>query len=291
MMKIIVTGSGQLAQELQQTSPQDCQLHVLPRMQMDISNASQVEQVLQEINPDIVINTAAYTAVDNAEQNSQSAYATNVTGPQNLATTCKVLGAYLIQLSTDFVFDGHAHRPYKTDDEKNPLSVYGKTKAQAEEAVSTIMQENWAIIRTAWVYSSHGHNFVKTMLRLMAEKPHVSIVVDQIGTPTWARGLAQACWAVAKAKLPGVYHWTDAGVASWYDFAVAVQRQVIARGIPHKIIRVHPITSEEYPTPATRPAYSVLDKSKIIRALPSLQYVHWQDQLEAMLNDFLQGES
>ncbi len=282
MKKVIVTGSGQLAWELNRTCPKDVELISLTRAQLDISNASQIEAAFEKYQPDALINAAAYTAVDKAEADGETAKSVNTHGAQFLAEQCEKHGCYLLHISTDFVFDGSANRPYAEDDKKNPIGVYGQTKSDGEDEIARVLSDGWAVIRTAWVYSSHGNNFVKTMLRLMAEKPALSVVGDQIGTPTWAKGLALACWSAVSVKAQGTYHWTDAGVASWYDFAVAIQRIAFAQGVLEEKIPVASIPTEAYPTPAKRPAYSVLDKRKILDALP-VEPRHWQDQLETML--------
>ncbi len=282
--KVLVTGAGQLAWELARTCPADVELVALPRAVLDISDEVQVASCIEKHQPNAVINAAAYTAVDKAEQERDAASAVNENGPKYLARYCQQVGAYFLHVSTDFVFDGSASQPYSPESSKSPLGVYGETKSAGEDAIQKQMNKRWAIIRTAWVYSSYGNNFVKTMLRLMAEKPALGVVGDQVGTPTWAKGLAEACWATLDQKLEGVYHWTDAGVASWYDFAVAIQRAGISLGLLDVGIPINSITTEDYPTPAKRPAYSVLDKKKILDALP-IKAVHWQDQLQLMMTE------
>ena len=285
-MKVIVTGSnGQLAWELKKTCPHSVELVSLSRTDLDISNSEQVDAVIQQHQPSVVINAAAYTAVDKAETDQEGAQQVNEKGAENLAAACEKYGVYLLHISTDFVFDGCASLPYQPDSDTNPLGVYGATKLAGEAAVKKTMRGNWAIIRTAWVYSAHGGNFVKSMLRLMSEKPALGIVADQIGTPTWAEGLARVCWSMIEEKVEGLYHWTDAGVASWYDFAVAIQKAALSKGILAQAIPVNPIKSHEFPTPAKRPSYSVLDKSAIIEKLPNVEMKHWQDQLDVMLDE------
>lgn len=283
-MKVIITGAGQLAWELYRTAPAGIDFVKLSREELDITSAEQIEAQFDRHKPTAVINAAAYTAVDKAEQEKDTAFAVNAKAVDLLARQCQQRGAYLLHISTDFVFDGQANRPYTCSSEKHPLGVYGASKSEGEDAIAEQMQDNWAIIRTAWVYSSHGKNFVKTMLRLMAEKPQLGVVGDQVGTPTWAKGLAQVCWGALEHKLQGVYHWTDAGVASWYDFAVAIQRGGLERGLLKQSIPIKDIPSSAYPTPAERPTYSVLDKSRLIEAL-NLTPRHWQDQLNRMLGE------
>ncbi|MFT5083739.1 MAG: dTDP-4-dehydrorhamnose reductase [Lentisphaeria bacterium] len=287
-MKVLVTGAGgQLAWELERSQPLQHQVKCLSRSQLDICDDKQLESFFSEFKPDAVINAAAYTAVDRAEQEQEKAHSVNAAAVGRLAELCSKHGAYLLHISTDFVFDGSGSRPYTADEDLAPLGVYGQTKADGEKAIAEVMNADWAIVRTAWVYSSHGANFVKTMLRLMAEKPALSVVGDQVGTPTWARGLAQTCWSMLETRPQGFFHWTDAGVASWYDFAVAIQSLALQKGLLKHVIPIKPIASEDYPTPAKRPAYSVLDKAKILNELPNLSSHHWQFQLGLMMDELV----
>lgn len=234
-MKVLITGKGgQLAWELENTQPSQIQVVSLSREELDLTDVNQVNQVMLDIRPDVVINAAAYTAVDKAESDSTAAYAVNENGAEYLAIMCKELGARMVHISTDFVFDGSQTTPYQTNAKTNPISVYGASKLAGDAKVAAIMGSQACIIRTAWVYSAHGNNFVKTMLRLMQEREQLGIVYDQVGSPTWAKGLASMIWALlAQTRLEQsstaptsdtcpIYHWTDAGVASWYDFAVAI---------------------------------------------------------------------
>ena len=294
-MKVLLTGkNGQLGSELQKTCPANIELVCFGSNELNISNAEQVNELLITHSPDIVINAAAYTAVDKAESDSKQAYAVNQQGAANLANTCKHINAKLIHISTDFVFDGTNTMPYVATDATNPLGVYGASKLAGEQAVSDILGAQATIVRTAWVYSVFGNNFVKTMLRLMAEKDQLSIVGDQVGTPTWAAGLANMLWAlVAKASseqalneknTTTILNWTDAGVASWYDFAVAIQELAIEQGILSKAIPISAIPAASYPTPAKRPAFSVLNKVEA-EAQSGVNTVHWRAQLKAMLTE------
>ena len=294
-MKILVTGkNGQLGSELQKTCPSNVELICFGSKELDISNAEQVNELLITHSPDIVINAAAYTAVDKAETDSDQAYAVNKLGAANLANTCKHINARLIHISTDFVFDGTSTMPYTASDATNPLGVYGASKLAGEQAINEILGSQATIVRTAWVYSVFGNNFVKTMLRLMAEKEQLGIVGDQVGTPTWAAGLANMLWAlVAKASSEQVLNtentatilnWTDAGVASWYDFAVAIQELAIEQGLLTKSIPISAIPAASYPTPAKRPAFSVLNKAQA-EEISGVKTVHWRTQLKAMLTE------
>lgn len=298
-MKVLVTGkNGQLGSELQKTCPSNIELICFGSKDLDISNVEQVNELLISHSPDIVINAAAYTAVDKAETDVEQAYAVNKQGAANLASACKHINAKLLHISTDFVFDGTSTMPYTASDATNPLGVYGASKLAGEQAINDTLGSQATIVRTAWVYSVFGNNFVKTMLRLMSEKEQLGIVGDQVGTPTWAAGLANMLWAlVAKTddKAPSELHstsansslilnWTDAGVASWYDFAVAIQELAVDQGLLSKAIPISAIPAASYPTPAKRPAFSVLNKAQA-EELSGVKTVHWRAQLKAMLTE------
>lgn len=284
MHVVIIGKNGQLAWELQQTVPEGVQATALSRRELDITDAAAVKQSLAALRPNVVINCAAYTAVDKAESEVEQAYRVNELGVKNLAEACKELGSRILQVSTDFVFDGGQTTPYHSDSATQPINVYGASKLAGERALLELLPQS-VIVRTAWVYSENGNNFVKTMLRLMAEKPTLGVVYDQVGTPTWARGLAQWLWIVAqKPEVSGTYNWTDAGVASWYDFAVAIQEIAVAKGLLNCEIPVLPIPASQYPTPAKRPGFSVLDKSSA-EQVSGLSTVHWRKQLAKMLDD------
>ena len=284
-MKVLITGKGgQLAWELENSAGVDHQLVMLSRKELDISDANAFEDIIALHQPDVVINAAAYTAVDKAETEQDKAFAVNDTGAKNLANVCKEQNIRLLHVSTDFVFDGTKNTPYQTDDATNPLGIYGASKLAGDLGVMQILPSS-VIVRTAWVYSQHGNNFVKTMLRLMAEKPQLGIVYDQVGTPTWAAGLAKWLWAVAeKPEVAGIFHWTDAGVASWYDFAVAIQELAIEKGLLTNSIPISAIPASQYPTPAKRPSFSVIDKTSAETAA-DLKTVHWRQQLSSMMDE------
>lgn len=283
--RILITGAaGQLGRELQRSAPPGLELVAVNRDSLDITNAEQVRALFATTFPDLVINAAAYTAVDKAESEPGEAMAVNCDAAANLAKACASSGARLLHVSTDFVFDGTASSPYAPDAKTSPLGEYGRSKLAGEAAVTAALPAA-LVMRTAWVYSAFGSNFVKTMLRLMAERQELSVVADQVGTPTWARGLAQALWqAVALPELEGIYHWTDAGVCSWYDFAVAIAEEGVELGLLQAMPAIHPIPGSAYPTPAQRPAYSVLDKDSTWQALDT-QGTHWRVQLRAMLQE------
>ena len=294
-MKVLVTGrGGQLAWELEQTKSDNIELISLSVEQLDITNQQQVNDTIIKYNPDLVINAAAYTAVDKAESEKKVVYAVNDLGSEYIALACKKIEAKLIHVSTDFVFDGSKTTPYQTNDKVNPINVYGASKLAGDIKVNDILGSDAAIIRTAWVYSTNGNNFVKTMLRLMAEKDQLGIVYDQVGTPTWAKGLAKMILALAQQTYFSdsrqltadslVLHWTDAGVCSWYDFAVAIQELAIEKGMLDKAIPVSPIPASNYPTPAERPSFSVIDKTSAEQA-SGVTTIHWRKQLSAMMDE------
>jgi len=281
-VKALVTGAGgQLGRALQATAPAGVDLTALDRAALDIGDAPAVAARVHAIAPDLVINAAAYTAVDKAESDGAAARRINAEAPGHLATAAAAIGARFIHVSTDFVFDGTSGAPYRPDHPTAPLGVYGATKLAGEQAVQAA-HPTALIVRTAWVYGDTGHNFVRTMLRLMAERDEVRVVADQIGTPTYATGLARALWALDAAGAAGIHHWTDSGAASWYDFAVAIQEEALGLGLLARAVPVVPIATSAYPTPARRPSYSVLDKSAAV-ALVGGPAPHWRVHLREML--------
>ena len=284
-MKILITGTnGQLGQELHQhLSEKSYSITGLSREKLDLANPDNIRQVLQEIKPDLIINSGAYTAVDKAESEEEMAFAINGKAPGILAEEVKKIGGRLIHVSTDYVFDGNASQPYLESEETNPLGVYGKSKLAGEKAIQEVGGE-YIILRTAWVYGVGGKgNFVKTMLRLGGEREEIRVVCDQIGSPTWTGDLAEAIGRLIELKWePGIYHYTNSGVASWYDFSVAIFEEAKQRSFPIKVERVIPITTSEYPTPARRPAFSVLSSKKIAAVLGS-HPPHWRQSLRKML--------
>jgi dTDP-4-dehydrorhamnose reductase len=284
-MKALLTGvGGQAGHELSRTAPDGIELLGLDRNRLDIGDGAAVARTLQAETPALIINCAAYTAVDKAESEREQAFAVNCTGAANLAAAASAIGARLLHISTDFVFDGAKSSPYRPADRTAPLSVYGASKLAGEQAVLERCP-GALIIRTGWLYSAHGNNFVKTILRLLGEREQLAIIADQVGTPTWGGSLAEAIWAaVARPELRGIYHWSDAGVASWYDFAQAIQEEGLQLGLLSRTIPIKPIATSEYPTPARRPPYSVLDKSEAWRDL-AIPGQHWRVNLRKMLKE------
>lgn len=286
MTKVLVTGSnGQVGRALLKSVPAGFAAVGLTRAQLNIIDPQSITNTIDSHRPDLIINTAAYTAVDEAQSNPGAAEAANAVAPGNLAAAAARVGARFIHLSTDFVFDGTASRPYPVDAPTHPLSVYGTTKRDGEERVRQQLPDRSVILRTAWVYASEGNNFVRTMLRTMAARGTVRVVADQFGTPTSADSLAAVLWSLAAAPgVNGTYHWTDAGVATWYDFAVAIAEEAAAMGCLPAQVRVDPISTHEYPTPARRPAFGVLDKSAILAKLPLTMH-HWRSRLRTVLRE------
>ena len=285
MKKILITGAeGQLGFELQRTLPDGYECLATDKDSLDITNAQTVNTYIAEHKPDVIINSAAYTAVDKAEEETELAIAINTTGAKNLAQAAKENNIKLIQISTDFVFDGKACSPYAVDAMTNPDGYYGKTKRDGDNRVLEILGEDALIIRTSWLYSVHGNNFVKTMLRFMQEREELGIIADQVGTPTWANSLANAVWKAIELDTTGIHHWSDAGVASWYDFAYAIMEEGVSAGLLDKEITINAITTADYPTPASRPCYSVLDKTITWNVL-GIKSDHWRVALRKMITE------
>jgi len=278
MKVLIVGGNGQLGKGLSRTAPAEASIVSHDIDTLDITDAGAIAAVVSEIQPDIVFNAAAYTAVDKAESEEEAALAVNATAVGYLADAARRTDARFVHVSTDFVFDGRSGVPYTPDALTAPIGAYGRTKLAGEEAAG----DDALIVRTAWVYAPNGGNFVRTMLRLMAERPEVRVVADQIGTPTYAPGLAAALWTMAAKGTKGIHHYTDAGACSWYDFAVAIQEEALAAGLLDKAVPVIPINASEYPTPAQRPHYSVLDKTSTFAVL-GRPTPHWRENLRKMM--------
>jgi dTDP-4-dehydrorhamnose reductase len=281
---LVLGGGGQVARAVMTAAPAHTQASALTRAELDIGDAAAVARALEDSGAEWVVNAAAYTAVDLAEDQRAEAVAVNDTAVGILAAAAAQARCRLLHLSTDFVFDGAANRAYLPTDATHPLSAYGQSKLGGERRVLGGAGDG-IVLRTAWVYAAAGRNFVLTMLRLMRDKEQVSVVCDQIGTPTWAGSIAAAIWGLIEAGVPGgVYHWTDLGVASWYDFAVAIQEEALTRGLLRRAVPVIPIPSSAYPTRARRPAFSVLDTSST-RALITVPARHWRHNLRTMLDD------
>ncbi len=286
MKSVLITGSnGQLGKEISCLDfGAEIQLVFADRNTLDISDQEAVFRLFNEQTFDIVVNCAAYTAVDKAESEVTACYAINETGARNLAEACALNSSFLIHVSTDFVFDGTTPLLLKEDDIVNPLCVYGASKLAGEKAIATAT-DNFIVIRTSWLYSSFGANFVKTILRLCAEKPSLNIIADQIGTPTYAADLAQFIAQLIKTDnlqpYTGIYHFSNEGVASWYDFAISI-RDIAGLGTP-----ILPIETFQYPTPATRPKFSVMNKKKVKDTF-GFSVPYWRDSLEVCIKKIKQ---
>ncbi|MDO6759740.1 dTDP-4-dehydrorhamnose reductase [Tamlana sp. 2_MG-2023] len=281
MIQVLVTGAnGQLANCIKdlETQYQNINFIYTDTLELDICDLSKV-QAFFETNKSIqyCINCAAYTAVDKAETEVEKAFQVNAEGPENLAKACKDNEVILIHISTDFVFDGNHDVPYKEEDTPNPLSVYGASKLKGEEVIKATLNQ-YFIFRTSWLYSEHGNNFMKTMLRLAETRNELSVVSDQIGTPTYAKDLAEVILKVINSNNQnfGLYHYSNEGVASWYDFAKAVFEFADSK------VKLTSITTEGYPTPAERPSYSVLSKDKIVDCLDT-NPLDWRESLKVAL--------
>ena len=284
-MKVLVLGGGgQVARAVAAAVPKNHTVIVKTHKDLDIADATAVESALTGSEFDWIVNGAAYTAVDLAETEPEQARKINDTAVGVLALATARAGCRLMHLSTDFVFDGRSNRAYLPTDATQPLSSYGRSKLGGEQHV--LEQGGDAIIlRTAWVYASTGKNFVLTMLRLMRERDEVRVVHDQIGTPTWATSVARAVWGLMDADAAaGIYHWTDLGVATWYDFAVAIQDEALSRGLLTRAVPVIPIPTAAYPTPAMRPAFSVLN-GELARSVIPFPAQHWRHNLRMMLDE------
>ena len=292
-MKAMITGAGgQLATELARTAPTHCDISLLTLDDLDITRKDDVLEAVEQIDPDVIVNGSAYTAVDQAETDADLAHLVNAIGPWNLSLAASRNKCRLVQPSTDFVFDGESTVPWAIDSRTNPLSVYGRTKRDGELAVIEECSAPWTIVRTAWVYSSTGKNFVRSMLGFMKDGKNLRIIDDQQGTPTWARSLASAIWCLIDREIGGVQHWTDGGSTSWYGFACAIAEIGVEAGMLTAMPEIDPIPTSEYPTPATRPAYSVLDKSEtwaVLKDANCMPPVDWKENLRNMMLELNNG--
>jgi dTDP-4-dehydrorhamnose reductase len=276
-LKVLVLGGGQIARAVEAAAPLQHQVVTRARVDLDIVDDGAVAKTLAEIEPDWVVNAAAYTAVDLAEDQAAQAYAVNDIAVGSIARASLREGCRLLHLSTDFVFDGKSSRAYPPTADVNPLSVYGASKLAGERHVLAPGAAG-IVLRTSWIYAAAGKNFVLTMLRLMRER-------DQIGAPTWAASVGAAIWRLIEIDAgAGVYHWTDLGVASWYDFAVAIQEEALTRGLLLRAIPILPVPSADYPTRAIRPAFSVLDTA-LTRTMIGERGAYWRHNLRLMMDE------
>ena len=287
MRALILGAGGQVGRALAETVPASAQAIALGHAECDVRSARDVERAISHAGPDIVFNAAAFTAVDRAETEPEEAAAINAVAPGIIAQAARAAGARIVHISTDYVFDGEARRPYRPEDPPNPRSVYGRTKLAGEAAVSEA-DPGALVVRTSWIYASRGTNFVTTMLRLMGERERLQVVCDQEGAPTRAQSLAAALWTLAGAGASGLFHYRDGGTANWHQFATAIQEQALGLGLLRKAVPIEPIATASYPTAAPRPAYSVLDAThawEIIGGPPP----DWRDNLLRTLEDIREG--
>jgi dTDP-4-dehydrorhamnose reductase len=283
-MRVLVLGAGgQLGRLVVQQAPLYVKVSAYASQVCDISDLKNLRSVIDKTAPELVINCAAFTNVDQAESDPERAHAVNALGVENLVAATRE-ATRLLHISTDFVFDGKSVTPYKTTAPTNPLCVYGASKLAGENILLEQAPERSTIVRTAWLYAAEGHNFMNTMLRLMQSRDEVKVVADQRGTPTAAHGLAKALWAFAgKPEIIGLQHWTDAGEASWHDFACEIQKQALEKQLLQKTVPILPISTAEFSSPVERPVYSVLDKTATWNAL-KLQGQPWQLMLGEVLD-------
>lgn len=287
MRALIFGADGQVGRALAATAPRDARVVALGRVACDLGVPDRIASAVQDAQPDVIFNAAAYTAVDRAEGEAELAHGINAVAPELIARAARGVGARMVHLSTDFVFGGDASTPRTPQDATAPVGVYARTKLEGERRVIEAAPDS-LIVRTAWVYAARGSNFVNTMLRQMRERDCLKVVADQIGTPTHAPSLAVALWTLAAGGVQGIQHYTDAGVASWYDFAVAIEEEARMLGLLDHPVRIVPIATRDYPTPARRPAYSVLDKSATW-ALLAGPAPHWRVNLRANLLELKNG--
>lgn len=279
--KTLITGaSGQVGSLLISMAPPWAEVIALDRKALDLSEEQSLRNVVRAVSPHLIINAAAYTAVDKAENEKWLAYQINAQALKILSEEALVCGSRLVHFSTDYVFDGKRARPYAPHSVKNPLSIYGQSKSLGEEHVFDCLPEDkFLLLRTAWVHKPGRKNFVSTMLRLMQAQQRLRVVADQIGTPTSAESLARATWTALERGLQGVHHFTDAGVASWFDFANVIGKLAYDKGLLQSRPDIEPIATEDYPQPAERPRYGLLDKHAFWAA-SAIQPEHWADTFE-----------
>jgi len=292
-MKVLITGSqGQLGKELLKNIPHDIEVIAADRKTFNLLDLKNCREFIFDNKPDWIINAAAYTAVDLAEDEEEKAMLINGEAPTEIANTLKKTGGKLLQISTDFVFDGKSSSPYKVDDEPNPINIYGKSKLLGENGIKNILQDNnqYIILRTSWVMGSEGNNFTKTMLRLLKIKEKVSVVYDQIGCMTSSKYLSHICWLIIQKDITKninnqkILHWTDAGVSSWFDIATEIGDLSFKLNLLKNPAKVLPISSDNFPTRAKRPNFSLLDSS-ITKEILNIENKYWRYSLLEILQE------
>jgi dTDP-4-dehydrorhamnose reductase len=281
-LRVLLTGAGgQLGRALRLAAPATAVLRPLGHAELDVADADAIERAFREFAPEAVINAAAFTRVDAAEETPEAAARANAQGPERLASACARHGAWLTHVSTDYVFDGRQGHPYGRDAQPNPLSVYGRTKLEGERAVARQLADRSIVVRASWLYSATG-GFLGRILALMRSRAELSVVSDQLSAPTAASGLATVLWTLTSRRVPRLWHWCDSGCASWYDFAVAIAEEAVQQGLLPTAPAIIAIRTAEYPTPAARPAYSLLDKRPTEQLL-GMRAPHWRTALRETL--------
>ncbi|MCX9145749.1 dTDP-4-dehydrorhamnose reductase [Erythrobacter sp. WG] len=280
-MRVLITGAGgQLGGALQRTAPGWAEISAIDVADCDLTDAPMLTARLVVEAPEVILNAAAYTAVDRAESDEDTARAINADAVGVMVEAMAATGGKVVHVSTDYVFDGTSPVAYRPEDTRNPQSAYGRTKAEGEDR----LRPEDLLVRTAWVYEAGGANFVRTMIRLMNEREELGVVADQVGSPTWATGLARTLWALVEQGATGTFHHADDGAISWHDFAVAIAEEAHALGLVKRVPVINPLTTADYPTPARRPAFSLLDCSKT-RATLGDRAVPWRENLRLMLEE------
>ncbi len=281
MNNLLVIGkNGQLANELAALKSNNINIVCVGRNDINLGSIDDIAKLFKKYKPLSVVNSTAYTAVDKAEEEIDQAYLINDSYVANIAQICQQEQIHLLHLSTDFVFDGQQTTPYTALQTPNPINVYGQSKRAGEKRLESI--DNGLIIRTSWLYSHYGNNFVKTILKLLSERSSLQVVDDQIGSPTWAKTLAQVCYESSIQKITGIHHWSDVGEVNWYEFAVTIQKIAFDNKLIKTLIPIKPISSDEYGLPAKRPKYSVLASTQLNELLPS-EAICWKKQLSDCL--------
>jgi len=285
---LVMGAGGQLGKTLLEKAPPGVAARGVTHAELDVADEKALSALIEKIRPSAVINAAGFTQVDAAEEKHAEAQRANAEGPRVLATVCARANAHLVHVSTDYVFDGEQNRPYRPTDMTAPLSVYGASKRDGELHVTRILGDRACIVRTSWVYSATGRNFITSMLGRLKSGTKLRVVSDQIGAPTATFSLAEVLWRFARTPLGGIYHWSDAGVASWYDLTVALAEEAWELGLIPADYHVESISTEEYPTPAKRPRYSLLDRRATEAAL-SMSAAHWRVNLRTTLRAIARG--
>ena len=279
-MKVLLSGGcGQLGKALLKSKPKETNLKACSKSELDICNLEQSRKLIRRYAPDIIINAAAYTAVEKAEEEKEKAYSINADGVRNLSNISLEENIKLIHISTDYVFDGFSNSPYKESDETNPLNIYGKSKLQGEQIASQILGDQLLILRTAWLYSIDSASFLKTMINLLMKKESFNVVDDQYGTPTRTASLARAIYQSIENNISGIFHFTDLGDTTWFGFASAIRELMLEKDPSLNLGVIKPISHKDYPSKMKRPSYSILDKDKILSQIKD-GHLHWKDSLE-----------